>query len=473
MHSRATPDTGTPLTILVTGGSGFIGSHVVDRLLDAGHEVRVFDVLDGADARARCETVVGDLLDPAAILAAAQGCEAIIHLAAAADVGLVAKDPAGSEALNSRGTLNVLEAARANGARVIYASTIWVYSDVVAPTVDEDTPLALPSHLYTATKLAGEMYCRSYSELFDVPTTILRFGIPYGPRARPAAVLPIFVRKALAGEPLTIAGDGRQTRRFVYVEDLADGVVRALAPQASGRVYNLVGEEDTSVSAIAEAVRAAIGDVEITYTEGRAGDFAGAQVSCERAATELGWRARTPYAEGVRRYVAWHREHDARVAAQPAPAAAAPAALVATAAAGAAAATQAAPVAPRGASAHVALRRVTAVVSGLLALVLYVVVLHAAGLSNDSWHTVLVVAVLGVTASASMRSTAARVAVWLMALAGAALLVPAGTSEAMDFARLNPSLLVLGIAGAGIGLLGVAGGRRTVLEPSFADRSDR
>ncbi|MDX6680499.1 MAG: UDP-glucose 4-epimerase [Solirubrobacteraceae bacterium] len=460
-------------TILVTGGSGFIGSHVVDRLLDAGHDARVFDVLDAADGRERCETVVGDLLDPAAILAAAQGCDAIIHLAAAADVGLVAKDPAGSEALNSRGTLNVLEAARATGARVVYASTIWVYSDVVAPTVDEDTPLALPSHLYTATKLAGEMYCRSYSELYDVPTTILRFGIPYGPRARPAAVLPIFVRKALAGEPLTIAGDGRQTRRFVYVEDLADGVVRALAPEASGRVYNLVGEEDTSVSAIAEAVRAAIGDVEITYTEGRAGDFAGAQVSCERAAAELGWRARTPYAEGVRRYVAWHREHAERVAAQP-PAAAAAALVAAPAAPAAASAATPPPVrAPARASGHLVLQRATAVVSGLLALVLYVVVLHAAGLSNDGWHTVLVVAALGVTASASMRSTTARVAVWLMALAGAALLIPAGTSEAMDFARLNPSLLVLGIAGAGIGLLGVAGGRRTVLEPSFADRSER
>ncbi|MEY2516550.1 MAG: UDP-glucose 4-epimerase, partial [bacterium] len=271
MHSRGTrAATRPPLRVLVTGGSGFIGSHVVDRLLDAGHEARVFDVLDGADARERCETVVGDLLDPDAIRAAAEGCTAIIHLAAAADVGLVAKDPAGSEALNSRGTLNVLEAARATGARVIYASTIWVYSDVVATEVDEDTPLALPSHLYTATKLAGEMYCHSYSELYEVPTTILRFGIPYGPRARPAAVLPIFVRKALAGEPLTIAGDGKQTRRFVYVEDLADGVVRALAPEAAGRVYNLVGEEDTSVSAIAEAVRDAVGDVEITYTPGRA-----------------------------------------------------------------------------------------------------------------------------------------------------------------------------------------------------------
>jgi UDP-glucose 4-epimerase len=502
--------------VLITGGAGFIGSHVVDRLLDDGHEARVFDVLDSTDRREHCETVVGDLLDASSLLAAAEGCDAIIHLAAAADVGLVAKDPAGSESLNARGTLHVLEAARATGARVIYASTIWVYSDVVADEVDEDTPLALPSHLYTATKLAGEMYCHSYEKLYDVPSTILRFGIPYGPRARPAAVLPIFVNKALAGEALTIAGDGKQTRRFVYVEDLADGVVKALAPEAAGRIYNLVGEEDTTVSGIAEAVRSAVGDVEITYTEGRAGDFAGARVCGERAARELGWRAKTPYAEGVRRYVAWHREHAeaqaakaavaaaspaaakaAVVARSPAPARAAvpaqsPAAARATVPAQSPAAARATVTAatatvaaqsPAPAPAEVAartprriprgvLQHTTAVVSGLLALVLYVVILHAAGLANDSWHTVLVVAALGLLAGVSTRSTAARVAVWIAALAGAALLIPAGTSEAMDFARLNLPLLTLGLAGAGIGLLGVVGGRRTVLEPSF-DRADR
>jgi UDP-glucose 4-epimerase len=457
--------------VLITGGAGFIGSHVVDRLLDDGHEARVFDVLDSTDRRERCETVVGDLLDPSSIRAAAEGCDTIIHLAAAADVGLVAKDPSGSESLNARGTLNVLEAARATGARVIYASTIWVYSDVVADEVDEDTPLALPSHLYTATKLAGEMYCHSYEKLYEVESTILRFGIPYGPRARPAAVLPIFVNKALAGEALTIAGDGKQTRRFVYVEDLADGVVKALAPEAAGRIYNLVGEEDTTVSGIAEAVRAAVGDVEITYTEGRAGDFAGARVCGERAARELGWRAKTPYAEGVRRYVAWHREHAEAQAAKAAPVAGSPeaAGLVAESAR---AATAEVATRTRRRIPHLTLQRATAVVSGLLALVLYLVILHAAGLSSDSWHTVLVVAALGLTASVSTRSTAARFAVWIAALVGAALLIPAGTSNAMDFARLNLPLLTLGLAGAGIGLLGAVGGRRTVLEPSF-DRADR
>ena len=440
---------------LVTGGAGFIGSHVVDRLLAEGHAVRVFDRLDpAAPPRKHCEHVVGDLLDPISLSTAAEGCDVIFHLAAAADVGLVAKDPAGSEALNSRGTLNVLEAARASGARVVYASTIWVYSDVRASEVDEDSELGLPSHLYTATKLAGEMYCRSYGELYGVTSTILRFGIPYGPRARPAAVLPIFVNKALAGESLTIAGDGLQTRRFVYVEDLADGVVAALKPQAAGRIYNLVGQEETSVRQIAEAVRGAIGEVSIVHTEGRAADFAGASISGERALAELGWSAQTPFVEGVRRYVAWHREDAATRAqiAESAPAAAlAPAVSVADR-------LRAVPVVRRFAP------YVQSTVSGLLALTVYGFLMHAIGLLDDELHTVLVVAVLGVVATVSTRSTQARIAVWLTAAVGAALLIPPQPTGVLDMAQLNPPLLALAIIGAGFVLLSAVSGRRRVLE---------
>ena len=305
--------------VLVTGGAGFIGSHVVDKLIAAGHEPRILDVRPST-YHPEVDTVIGDMCVLEDVLRAADGCDAIAHLAAAADVGEVQQDPLGSEQLNARGTACVLEAARQlEVSRVVYASTIWVYSDVEAEHVDEATALAPPAHLYTATKLAGELYCRSYRELYRVESTVLRFGIPYGPRARPAAVIPIFVRKALAGEPLTLAGGGLQTRRFVYVEDIAEGVVAGLAPQAADRTYNLVGDEEVTIRQIAERVRDEVGDVELVLTEGRAGDFRGAEISGARAAAELGWEARTPFAEGLRRYVAWHREHvDVEPAAAPA-----------------------------------------------------------------------------------------------------------------------------------------------------------
>ena len=293
--------------VLVTGGSGFIGSHVVDRLLAAGVGPRIYD-LRPSPWHPGVEVIVGDLCELDRLSDAMGDCRAVIHLAASADVNEVLADPVEAERRNARGTLQVLEAVRRTGVpRIVYASTIWAYSDTPAECHHESLALHPPAHLYTATKLAGELYCHSYGELYGIEHTILRFGIPYGPRARPAAVVPAFTARALAGEPMTIAGDGSQTRRFVYVEDLAEGVVRALAPAAANRTYNLVGSEDTSVREIALAVREAVGAAEIVHGPGRTGDFAGAPVSGERAQAELGWTATTPFAEGVRRYVDWHR----------------------------------------------------------------------------------------------------------------------------------------------------------------------
>jgi UDP-glucose 4-epimerase len=315
--------------VLVTGGSGFIGSHVVDVLRRRGYEPRIFDLRESAHhAAGEVDTHMGDATDVDTLTRAMEDCQAVIHLAAMADVGHVKDDPAGAERLNSRATATVLEAARATGVRrVVYGSTIWVYSDCKPAEVDESTPLVHPAHLYSATKLAGELYCRSYKELYDVDYTILRFGIPYGPRARVAAVVPAMVERALRGEPLTIAGDGSQGRRFVYVEDLAAGVVEALRPEAANRVYNLAGTETTTIAEIAHTVKDLLGDVEIVHTEARAGDFGGKEVASGRALRELGWRASTPFREGVRRYVEWRREHEPVVGApvpQPVSAVAAP-----------------------------------------------------------------------------------------------------------------------------------------------------
>lgn len=297
-------------TILVTGGAGFIGSHVVDALAGAGYTPRIFDMVPSPfHPGESVDTYLGELGDRDALADAMEGCDAVIHLAAVADVSQVTLDPVWAEEVNSRGTLNVLEAARTvELERVVYASTIWVYNGLDADVVDEATPLGHPTHLYTASKLAGEMYCTSYAELYGRQFTVLRFGIPYGPRARPAAVVPQFVRKALAGEPLSIAGRGDQSRRFVYVEDLAAGCVAALHARAANRFYNLVGTEDTTVLEIAELVRTLVGDVDIVHTPGRVGDFRGAHVSGQRAATELGWRATTGFADGLRRYLEWYIE---------------------------------------------------------------------------------------------------------------------------------------------------------------------
>src|ERR1700754_1566174 len=306
------------MRVLVTGGSGFIGSHVVDKIRARGHTPVIYDLRPSPwhlDPDEPVETVLGSITDREALERALHSCDTVAHLAAVADVNDVHASPEDAERVNARGTVTVLEAARRAGVkRIVYASTIWVYSDCEPEEVDEDTLLPPPSHLYTSTKLAGELYCKAYQELYGIDYTILRFGIPYGPRAREAAVIPAFVNKAFRGEPLTLAGDGSQSRRFVYVEDLADGVARGIDDVACNRVYNLASDENVTIRQIAETVQELIGDVEIVYTPARPGDFNGKVVLSSRAERELGWTARPPFSEGVRRYVEWRRDQAARAA---------------------------------------------------------------------------------------------------------------------------------------------------------------
>jgi UDP-glucose 4-epimerase len=297
------------MRVLVTGGGGFIGSHVVDRLLDRGDTPRIFDLSASPyHSPLEVETFTGSITDSANLDLAMRDCDAVIHLAAVADVGHVLADPVLAEEVNTRGTLNVLEAAcRAEVGRVVYGSTTWVYSDCAEQEVDEETAIPAPRHLYTATKLAGETYCSGYAELYDLESTVLRFGIPYGPRARAAGVVAKFTDLAFEGKALTIAGDGSTTRSFIYVEDLAGGIVAALKPEAAGRTYNLSGDEVVTILEIAERVQENTDNCEIVHTPPRPGDFPGKSISNERALEELDWKAETDFREGVRRYVEWVR----------------------------------------------------------------------------------------------------------------------------------------------------------------------
>ncbi|HEY5014225.1 MAG TPA: NAD-dependent epimerase/dehydratase family protein [Acidimicrobiia bacterium] len=296
------------MQITVVGGSGFVGSHVVDALIDAGHRVRVIDTRPPLRVEADWREV--DLLDDAALVDALAGSEIVFHLAAMADVNDVLANPVESVELNTLGTVRVLEAARrADTGRVILASTVWVYAATHGQEVDEETlfDLEADKHIYVSEKLAAEMFCRDYLNLYGRPYTVLRYGIPYGPRMRSDLVVAAFLERALRGEAISIDGDGSQERRFVYVEDLAAAHVLALDPAAENRTFNLESTEATSIREIAESVRDLVGDVTVTFGPARKGDYAARHVSSDRARSELGWAPRTSFAEGMAKTLEWYR----------------------------------------------------------------------------------------------------------------------------------------------------------------------
>ncbi len=298
------------MNIGIIGGSGFIGSHVVDKLIERGHEVTVFDIMK--PHRDNVRHIYIDITDLSKTCVALTGTYDVVYiLAAMADVNDVYKNPVEAGEVNIMAVANVLEAARrGNIGRVILASTVWIYEMAAEDRVDEDTPL-IPSktkHVYTASKLAAELYCHAYQKLYGQNFTILRYGIPYGPRARGGTVVAIFVRRALNGESLTILGDGSQYRNFIYVEDLAEGNVAALKEVAINQTYNLEGIRPVTVKETAEAVKKLVGDVEIEYKEARAGDYGGAIVSADKAKRELDWQSKITFDEGMRRYIEWYKQ---------------------------------------------------------------------------------------------------------------------------------------------------------------------
>jgi UDP-glucose 4-epimerase len=296
------------MKVAVTGGSGFIGSHVVDKLLVAGHRVVVIDTRPPERPGVTYRDV--DITDLQGMIRATAGCDAVFHLAGVANVNDAMADPAMTMEVNVAGTARVWEAARRNQVgRTFLASTVWVYAAAVGEgTVDEDTPFTVTgsAHVYTASKLAAELVATSYGELYGQPYTILRYGIPYGPRMREELVIPRFVRAALAGDTITIQGDGLQFRNYIYVEDIADAHIAALGEGAANQVLNLEGPAAVSIRQVAEVVRSLANPLmQIEFVPARPGDYAGREVSPEKAARLIGWRAGTSFEEGMRRYLDW------------------------------------------------------------------------------------------------------------------------------------------------------------------------
>ena len=303
------------MRIAVTGGCGFIGSHVVDHLVAAGHNVLVIDKHERW-TNPKADYVITDVFDGPALDAALGGRDVVYHLAGMADVNEVAADPVHAIRLNIDGVGRVLDAARRlDCGRVVLASTVWVYGATVgAGERIEDAPVDLgrAGHLYVSTKLSAELLMHSYREMYGQEFTILRYGIPYGPRMRDALVVARFVRAAQAGQPITIAGTGDQQRNFVYVEDLAAAHVLALAPTAANQTLALEGDTPVSVAEIAETVQHLVGPVPIKHVAGRPADYEGVAISNRLAKELLNWSPTTPLAEGIRRYLSWLDQDGAR-----------------------------------------------------------------------------------------------------------------------------------------------------------------
>jgi UDP-glucose 4-epimerase len=302
---------------LVTGGGGFIGSHLVDALRAAGRAVRVFDDFSTGqrgNVASGVEVVEGCVTDPAAVERAAAGCEVVFHLAALASVAKSVENPPVSHAVCATGTLNVLQAARKAGSRrVVYAGSASAYGGASDPAGQgEDTPLVALSP-YAAAKLAGEFYCQSFAATFGLETVRLRFFNVFGPRQRPdspySGVIAIFTAALSTGRTPTVHGDGLQSRDFVYVSDVADALIRAAdTPGVSGRVYNVgTGNSVTLLELIAE-LNAILGTSAVpVHGEPRAGDIRHSRARIERIRADLGYAPRVAFAEGLRKTLDWYR----------------------------------------------------------------------------------------------------------------------------------------------------------------------
>ena len=296
------------MNILVTGGSGFIGSHVVDVLIEKGHDVIIYD-LERPRYNQQCVYIRGDVNDRTRLLESTKNADFIYHLAAEANVNRFYESPVYSNQVTSVSTLNVLECAKLNSVkRVLLASTEWVYGSIAGDDSDmitEETPYAQsPDHLYTSSKIAAELFCKNYKNLYNVNYTIIRYGIPFGERARAETVTPIFINKILKNEEITIHGTGSQTRQFIYVRDLAEGNAACMKTEAENGIFNINGREQISVIQIVKTLEEILNKkAKVKLIEDRRGNYQGRYISSAKAEKLLGWKPKWSYKEALERYV--------------------------------------------------------------------------------------------------------------------------------------------------------------------------
>jgi UDP-glucose 4-epimerase len=312
--------------VLVTGGAGFIGSHIVDDLVESGADVTIFDNFSTGNTEniqlsaSRVNVVEGDITDASAISDASVGVDFISHHAAQLEIFRSSEDPVQDLEVNTIGTLNVLEAALRNGVgKVVSASSACIYGQTDGAT--DETSMPVPNWTYGVSKLAAERYCTIYNEYRGLPTVSLRYGIVYGEREWYRRVLTIFIKRAVERESLVVFGDGSQARDFVHVSDVVK-MNRACMTndRANGQAFNVGTGVATTVAELADLVVAeCVPELPVTHEEVAEGEFSQLVPDKRRnhselqmmlldsslAERELGWKAEKLLADGVREEYEW------------------------------------------------------------------------------------------------------------------------------------------------------------------------
>jgi UDP-glucose 4-epimerase len=332
---KTSSDTEQPKKFLITGGCGFIGTNLIDKLMrePCGYQIRVLDnLLVGTkkDLSAVCdfvelelrdildrtinsvaELVVGDITDYETCMSCAKGVDVIVHLAASTGVPISVKHPRSDMRANVIGTFNMLEAARTqNVSKFIFASSGAPVGEVTPPIHEELAPH--PASPYGASKLAGEGYCSAYNQTFGIDTVALRFGNVYGPRSNhKSSVVAKFIRQAVKGETLQIYGDGKQTRDFIYIDDLIEAIMAAYAKDGiGGEVFQVATNAETTVKEMANQLAETMAtkgfnSIRISHVEARLGDVLRNYSDTSKAAKMLGWKVRTGLAQGLEKTIDW------------------------------------------------------------------------------------------------------------------------------------------------------------------------
>jgi UDP-N-acetylglucosamine/UDP-N-acetyl-alpha-D-glucosaminouronate 4-epimerase len=303
---------------LVTGGAGFIGSHLAEELSRRGHRVRVADSLitgkrSNLDHVAGVEFAQGDLADLDFAKKVANGCDYVLHQAAIPSVPRSVTDPIASNRANVDGTLNILVAARDAGVkRVIFAGSSSAYGNTPTLPKHEGMPTN-PLSPYALQKVVGEQYLQMFTRLYGLETVSIRYFNVFGPRQDPTSpysgVVSVFATALLENRPPKIYGDGEQTRDFTYVANVVDGVLRACeAPKASGEVINVATGGRISLNKLFYAMRDVVGgSLEPRYGESRQGDVRDSQADIRKAKSLLGYEPTVSFEEGLQRTIAWYR----------------------------------------------------------------------------------------------------------------------------------------------------------------------